>query len=1575
MRVITYFWLLCAVGGAARAQVLVSLGTSTNCSTLQGGQTCTLTARVTGATNTAVTWAFSPTVAGVSTGPPSGPDATGLTTNTYKAPTVVAARQVVTATATSVADPSQFASALITLQPVTVTVLVSPGSVTLVGGQTQQFTATVTGISQTGVTWSINPATGSIDPNSGLYTAPATITSSQKVTVTATSTFDTTVTGTATITLQPPATITVTVSPSTASLTNSATQQFTATVTNSTAGVTWSINPQTGTIDNTGLYTAPSLISTSSKVTVTATSTADTNRSGTATVTLNPIVDVGTGSPNGALQQAFISAFYRNGFNTLVSLPPLGNVKTLGSGYVQEFSDSSGGGAKLALVSASPTSGTPVGVVQLLANLYAYYTSVGAGTAGLPLMDTQNCPFFDPANSCEYDFFDKSYALFAYASALPTGQNFSIATTFYTEWTSLGGMNGPGRPVSAQTAITASTATTATVQTFASGAIYTINSGVNKGKIFGVIEPLYDLYVSQSGPSGSLGLPTAEVIQVSTGVYRQTFEGGALQYTSSGGPILQFPVASVQVGGPTVASNVTLSLGQTLTLSATVFDTHGTAVTDRPVSWASTNSKVVSIQASGFTAVLTAAGGGAASVTASAQGVTSAKFNVLVIAPCCQIGDGAPAAVAQAFQDALTRNKLTAQVPVPSAAARVGNGYVQMVQASGAGVSGQVMLAQSDSLGTAYVVAGAVLVRYLVLGGPAGALGYPIGDQSAGGTQLFAASAALAGNPVRLVSGGTLAKWSALGYETGTAGPPTSDAAAFSTFGADSGFAQSFGGGAIYAATAGPRAGQAYFVSGLILARYNALGGAAGDYGMPVSDEFVTGSVHQQNFEGGNFTYSAGDAAAVEHPAPKVPGVVVAPATISAGGRARLAIFGFANGSTIRVSVTGQADFLVTSANGAYSWDMAIPLGAKSGTVSIHAADTKGTAAADGTLAIKGFADNRLPLAKVQGDNQTGLPGALLPLPLIVALKDASGAPVVGAPVVFQASPGAVLSVSNTVTDSNGQAQTSVRLPAAEGVSAVTADAPSIAQTPASFYMRAAAASLANFPNLVQAGTTLLGNGTATIAQKGALLTAVASILRYHQNRAELGAPNGMADPSTLNQFLQAYCVADAKGVQLCDGFLSNPDSGEQVVNLWRAAEFTGGVDIAVQSPSTATIADLAAQGSPVLLSLGLSLNGSLAGGHYVVATGVAADGSIVIQDPSPVLARTNLNDYLKGFSGAAGAWKADLRGVVQFARRSHSATRFMAGALSQPVDLMKNLALGIQSAVGTCGTPLDLLDAVDPSATPGTPLLSRLNVCDGLQPVYQLAIGAPQRYRAFVTDLASAGSSVDVSGSAPATYQASRPQFALVLASQSASFTADGVVNAASFTSGIAPGGIMAIFGVGLAGPGASTAVDFDGESASVLSASPFQVNAIVPPDLAPGTHTLRITSAYGTAQQTVTVSTVAPAIFLVGSPAVGAVTNQDNSLNSPSNPLVRGQTLVVYATGLGAVVKQGQLSVTAVPVTVVLSGQELPVAFAGLTPGIPGLYQVNVAIPTATPPGLGISLTLKQGGQMSNIVSVTLQ
>ncbi len=269
--------------------------------------------------------------------------------------------------------------------------------------------------------------------------------------------------------------------------------------------------------------------------------------------------------------------------------------------------------------------------------------------------------------------------------------------------------------------------------------------------------------------------------------------------------------------------------------------------------------------------------------------------------------------------------------------------------------------------------------------------------------------------------------------------------------------------------------------------------------------------------------------------------------------------------------------------------------------------------------------------------------------------------------------------------------------------------------------------------------------------------------------------------------------------------------------------------------------------------------------------------------------------------------------------------------------------------------------------------------MCDGSQPAYQIAVGAAQLYRAFVTDLASGGSSMDISGNAAATYKATRPLLALAVVPQDVSFTAGAVVNAATFTNGIAPGGMMAIFGTGLSAPGVSsgpaTTVDMDGTPAAVLWASPFQINAQVPPGMAAGVHTLRVSSLYGVAQQSVSVSAVAPAIFLIGSPSAGAVLNSDYSLNGPANPLPRGQWLVVYATGLGAVTKQGQLSVTTAAVTAVVSGQELPVQFAGLAPGYVGLYQVNVPIPAATPPGLGVSLTLKEGGQLSNTVAVALQ
>ena len=108
--------LLSLAASALQGAVIVTLSIQPN--TLSDGQTASLKALVTGTTNTGVSWSFTPTVAGATIGPPAGPDATGTTTNSYKAPSPVNTTTTVTVTVTSLQDPSQTDSATITLRPV-----------------------------------------------------------------------------------------------------------------------------------------------------------------------------------------------------------------------------------------------------------------------------------------------------------------------------------------------------------------------------------------------------------------------------------------------------------------------------------------------------------------------------------------------------------------------------------------------------------------------------------------------------------------------------------------------------------------------------------------------------------------------------------------------------------------------------------------------------------------------------------------------------------------------------------------------------------------------------------------------------------------------------------------------------------------------------------------------------------------------------------------------------------------------------------------------------------------------------------------------------------------------------------------------------------------------------------------------------------------------------------------------------------------------------------------------------------------------------------------------------------------
>ncbi len=163
----------------------------------------------------------------------------------------------------------------------TISVTISPTTTSLTAGQTQTFMANVTG-STKGVTWSAT-SVGKID-QTGLYTAVTPGTG----TVTATSVEDPTKSATAQVTVTSAGGggggggISVNVTPPSMTVSVGGKQQFTANVTGSNAGVTWTATGAVGTIDAQGLFTATKV----GQGVVKATSVDDPTKSATAMVTV-----------------------------------------------------------------------------------------------------------------------------------------------------------------------------------------------------------------------------------------------------------------------------------------------------------------------------------------------------------------------------------------------------------------------------------------------------------------------------------------------------------------------------------------------------------------------------------------------------------------------------------------------------------------------------------------------------------------------------------------------------------------------------------------------------------------------------------------------------------------------------------------------------------------------------------------------------------------------------------------------------------------------------------------------------------------------------------------------------------------------------------------------------------------------------------------------------------------------------------------------------------------------------------------------------------------------------------------
>lgn len=177
-------------------------------------------------------------------------------------------------------------------------------------------------------------------------------------------------------------------------------------------------------------------------------------------------------------------------------------------------------------------------------------------------------------------------------------------------------------------------------------------------------------------------------------------------------------------------------------------------------------------------------------------------------------------------------------------------------------------------------------------------------------------------------------------------------------------------------------------------------------------------------------------------------------------------------------------------------------------------------------------------------------------------------------------------------------------------------------------------------------------------------------------------------------------------------------------------------------------------------------------------------------------------------------------------------------------------------------------------------------------------------------------------------------------------------VVNAATFdTTPLVPGSLGTLMGSHLAGK--NVAVTFDGSPATLLYNSDSQINLQLPVGLGTKTSASMVVTVDGTSS-TPTMVALAPAwpsVFANG------ILNQDNSVNAAAAGAPGGSILQIFATGIpaGATVSAQ-----------IANRKELVPLYAGPAPTVPGVQQVNVAVPGDLPAGSSqLIICATTGGQ----------
>jgi len=179
------------------------------------------------------------------------------------------------------------------------------------------------------------------------------------------------------------------------------------------------------------------------------------------------------------------------------------------------------------------------------------------------------------------------------------------------------------------------------------------------------------------------------------------------------------------------------------------------------------------------------------------------------------------------------------------------------------------------------------------------------------------------------------------------------------------------------------------------------------------------------------------------------------------------------------------------------------------------------------------------------------------------------------------------------------------------------------------------------------------------------------------------------------------------------------------------------------------------------------------------------------------------------------------------------------------------------------------------------------------------------------------------------------------------------------------------------------------NGRPAPIYYVSPTQLSVVVPYATEQDSNNflaqVQVTNGTTSNPVTVFIAATSPGVFSIppGGVGAGAVLHADYSVVSASSPAVRGETLLVYLTGLGAVsppVTEGTaapsspLSYTTNTFSVYIDNQLATVAYSGLAPGLAGLYQLNVVVPAAAGSG-NVYLDIESNDAYTSEVTISVQ